>query len=104
MTLYYLLFFFVAFGAKLLLALIMIYLLLPTDGRCSGCDAETLLIRPRRLGRVGAALSFGRVQWRWCSRCRWEGLARRSDPPHEPAHLPGRAQLRANSDSRTRSR
>ena len=80
MLLYYLLFFFVALGAKLLLALCMIYLLLPTDPRCSGCDEPTLLIRATRGGQLGRWLTLGRVQWRWCPRCGQEGMARRISP------------------------
>lgn len=78
---YWLLFFFAAFFSKVILALVMIFLLLPTDRRCSQCDEDTLLIRTNRLGRIGFALSFGRVQWRWCPRCGWEGLARGSGAP-----------------------
>ena len=77
MLYYWLFFFFVAFGAKLLLALLMVYLLLPRDPACCQCDEQTLLIRTNRLGRIGFALSLGRVQWRWCPRCGWEGLCRR---------------------------
>lgn len=77
MLFYWLLFFFLAFGSKVLLAFAMIYLLLPSDKFCNQCDEETLLIRANRAGRIGFALSFGRVQWRWCPRCGWEGLARR---------------------------
>ncbi len=80
MLYYWLFFFFVAFGAKLILALLMVYLLLPSDPACSQCDEPTLLIRTNRFSRIGFALSFGRVQWRWCPRCQWEGLARRGDP------------------------
>ncbi len=78
MLYYWLLFFFIAFGAKVLLAFAMVYLLLPTDTSCSQCDEETLLIRTNPVGRAGFALSFGRVQLRWCPRCGWEGLTRRA--------------------------
>lgn len=92
MLFYWLLFFFVAFFAKALLAFVMIYLLLPTDQSCSQCDEETLLIRVNRVGRIGFALTYGHVQWRWCPRCGWEGLARRggraAGPPPRPAHRP----------------
>lgn len=85
MLFYWLLFFFLTVGAKFLLASLMIYLLLPSDARCNHCDADTLLIRANRIGSIGSALSFGRVQWRWCPRCDWEGLARRIAAPTEPA-------------------
>lgn len=74
---YYLLFFFVTVGAKLLLALVMIYFLLPRERSCTQCDGETLLMGAGRAGRVGTRLFLGRVQWRWCPRCGWEGMARR---------------------------
>jgi hypothetical protein len=76
MLYYWLLFFFIAFGSKVLLAFVMIYMLLPADRLCSQCDGDTLLIRMNRTGRLGVAISRGRVQWRWCPRCGWEGLTR----------------------------
>ena len=79
--LYYLLFFFLTVGAKLVLATVMIYFLLPADRRCSECDGETLLLGGSRSGRLGMRLLFGRVQWRWCPRCGWEGLSRRVPDP-----------------------
>ena len=80
---HWLFFFFIAFGAKVLLAFAMIYLLLPADTECSQCGDTTLLIRANRIGRAGFALTRGRVQWRWCPVCRWEGLARRGSGPIE---------------------
>ncbi len=72
----YLLFFFVVFGSKVLLAAITIFLLLPSDRRCNRCEADTILIRMSAPGRVLARLSGGRVQRRWCPGCGWGGLAR----------------------------
>jgi hypothetical protein len=101
MLFYWLLFFFVAFGAKVFLALVMIFLLLPMDRSCSQCDDDTLLIRPNRVGRLGFALSLGRVQWRWCPGCGWEGLARRGN-----AHVRNRTSpprpLRTGERDRTK--
>lgn len=74
---YYLLFFFVTVGAKLLLAMVMIYLLFPSDRTCNTCDEETILVRS---GRLLAVLAFGRLQKRWCPRCGWEGFARLPRP------------------------
>ena len=76
MLLYYVFFLFVAFISKLLLALVMIYLLLPADRRCDDCDEETLLIEPGPGVRLISWLAFGSVQRRWCPRCNWYGLAR----------------------------
>ena len=74
--LYYALFLFVAFGAKLVLALVMIYLLLPDDACCSECDGETLQLRMGPVGRLTSWLLFRQLQRRWCPRCGWEGLSR----------------------------
>ena len=69
-------FFFIAFGAKVLLAFAMIYWMLSTDRVCNECDGETLPIQMGPFGRSLSMLSFGRVQRRWCPRCGWEGLTR----------------------------
>lgn len=92
MLYYWLLFFFLAFGSKIVLATAMIYLLLPNDRNCAECDEVTLLVRTNRIGRIGFALSFGFVQWRWCPRCGNEGLARRPPPIREPRLVVPRAQ------------
>ena len=70
------LFFFVAFGAKVLLATAMIYLILDDERACPSCDDETALVRMGPMGRAASALTFGRMQKRWCPRCGWEGLTR----------------------------
>ncbi|MGH7458408.1 MAG: hypothetical protein ACREKN_04890 [Longimicrobiaceae bacterium] len=72
----WLLFMFVAVGAKVLLALATIYLLLPADSRCSACDGETLLLQPGGVMRLVERLSRQRVQRRWCPRCGREGVTR----------------------------
>jgi hypothetical protein len=69
-------FFFVAFGAKAVLAFAMIYLIFPADRVCNQCDGETLPLRMGVAGRAMSRLSFGYVQRRWCPRCGWEGLTR----------------------------
>jgi ribosomal protein S27AE len=97
MSWYYALYVFVAVGAKLILALVMIYLLLPDDRRCDRCDEETLLLRTGRGGRWALGLLRHRVQWRFCPRCGWEGLARCAPPPGG-----GRTPRRADSPVRTR--
>jgi hypothetical protein len=77
---YWLYFFFVAFGSKVLLAAVMIYLLFPAETRCTGCDGETLLLRMGPAGRLASRLMLGRLQRRWCPRCGWEGMVRVSPP------------------------
>jgi len=89
-------FFFVAFGAKALLACAMIYLIFPADRVCSECDGETLPIRMGVVGRTLSLASRGAVQRRWCPRCGWEGLTRSgrlnrpgtyaAEVPPEPTH------------------
>jgi hypothetical protein len=74
--LYYLLFSFLAVGAKLILALAMIYFLLPGDRNCNLCDSETLLLQMAGGRRWMSRLCLGRLQRRWCPQCGWEGYAR----------------------------
>ena len=76
MLYYYLLFFFVTVGAKFVLALMMIYLLLPTDRHCGECEEETLLMEGSRVVRLVCRVWPGRLQRRWCPRCGREGFAR----------------------------
>ena len=89
MLYYYLLFFFIAMGAKFVLALLMIYLLLPSgDYRCMNCDADTLLLGGDRAALFVTRTLRARIQRRWCPACGRESLARpalqRSQTP-EPA-------------------
>ena len=94
--LYYLLFLFVAFGAKLVLALVTIFLLLPSDAQCSECDGETLLVRMGPVGRTVSFLLFGQLQQRWCPRCGSEVLARPLKRGEEalPAQAPSGTPIR----------
>ena len=50
----WILFFFVAFGSKVVLAMATIYLLFPDERSCSQCDGDTLVMR---MGAVGRATS-----------------------------------------------
>jgi hypothetical protein len=72
----WILFFFIAFGSKVILAFAMIYLILEEERGCPSCDGETVLVRMGLGGRWLSLLTGGRVQKRWCARCRWEGLTR----------------------------
>jgi hypothetical protein len=72
----WLLFFFVAFGAKAVLAVAMMYLMLDSERDCANCASETIPIRMGGAGRALRALSLGYVERRWCPSCRWEGLTR----------------------------
>lgn len=76
MLYHYLLFFFVTVGAKFVLALVMIYLLLPTDRRCGECDEETLLLEDHPLVRFASRWTPLRLHRRWCPRCGSEGFTR----------------------------
>lgn len=81
-------FFFIAFGAKVVLAFAMIYLIFPTDRVCSECDGETLPIRMGVVGRLLSWMSRGAVQRRWCPRCGWEGLTRSGRLPADATPYP----------------
>lgn len=66
----------------------VVYLMLPRGRMCPHCGGFTSTIVLRMMLRVLSPW----VQWRWCSRCGWEGPGRRGpdlgilDPPadHEP--------------------
>ena len=74
---YWLLFFFITVGAKFVLALLMIYLLLPSDRHCGECEeGETLLLEGSRVVRIVTRAFPGRLERRWCPRCGREGFAR----------------------------
>jgi hypothetical protein len=77
------LFGFVIIGARLLLALVVIYFLTPKQTACIGCDGETLVLTAAHgftsLGRLLA------VERRWCVRCGRTTLTRQVAPPVERA-------------------
>ncbi len=73
---WYLLFIFVTFGSKLVLAMVTIYLICPADPQCGRCEGDTLLIRMGPAGRFFAPLFLWTVQRRWCPGCGWEGFSR----------------------------
>lgn len=72
----WLLFFFLAFGSKVVLAFAMIYLMLEADRACPSCDNETMAIRLEGWKRSLGFLTRGYVEHRWCPRCQWDGLTR----------------------------
>ena len=76
MLLTYLLYFFVAFISKAILALVTCYLIFPTERSCDECDGETLPVRMGPVGRTASRLTRGTLQRRWCPRCGWEGITR----------------------------
>jgi hypothetical protein len=92
----WLLFFFVAFGAKALLALVTIYYIFPSERSCPECDGDTLPLRMSAPGRLAARLMRGRIGRRWCPRCGWDGMVRTElhDPaaPEPAAGRPRRAR------------
>lgn len=69
-------FFFMAFIAKLLLAVAMCYFIFPAERTCDTCDAETLPVRMGAAGRLMSRLMLGTLQKRWCPRCGWQGMTR----------------------------
>jgi hypothetical protein len=72
----WLLFFFLAFGAKFVLAVAMCYLVLDSERDCASCATETIPIQMKGWNRALSVLSMGYIQRRWCPRCQWEGLTR----------------------------
>ena len=76
MLFYWTLFFFITVGAKLVLALLMIYFLLPTDRHCGECEGETLLLERSFLVRITTRPFPGRLERRWCPGCGREAFAR----------------------------
>jgi hypothetical protein len=88
----WLLFFFIAFGSKVILAFAMIYLILEEERGCPSCDAETVLVRMGLGGRWLSFLTWGRVQKRWCPRCGWEGLTRTGTLNRPVATRPSRSR------------
>lgn len=72
----YLLYFFVTFISKAILAVAVCYLIFPTDRTCDRCDCETLPVRMGPVGRAASRLLGGRLQRRWCPRCGWQGMTR----------------------------
>ncbi len=70
----------------LIVAVSLAYLALPRGRMCPHCGGATNPVVLRRLLRILSPW----VQWRWCSRCNWEGPGRRGphlgplDPPPEP--------------------
>jgi hypothetical protein len=77
------LFGFVVIGARLLLALVVIYYLTPMQSRCIGCDGDTITVAPAA-GLAGVAGLF-RLERRWCVRCGRTTLTRCPPAPVEPA-------------------
>jgi hypothetical protein len=73
---------FVVIGARVVLAVVVIYLLTPSQHSCIGCDGETLVLTAApgfvRIGRLFA------VERRWCVRCGRTTLIRSMPPPVEP--------------------
>ena len=68
-----------ALGSKLILAMWIVWVLLPGERECSVCDGETSALEPRYGLRTLAR--WAGVQSRWCPRCGDSYLARRSHPP-----------------------
>jgi hypothetical protein len=82
-------FFFVAFIAKLGLAMAMCYLIFPADRTCDHCNADTLAVRMGVLGRAMSRLMMGTLQRRWCPRCGWQGITRTGRLADLGASIPG---------------
>jgi hypothetical protein len=68
--------FFVLLGSKILLGMVVVYMLLPTERECAICDAELLTVAVSGPARL--LLAVLRLERRWCMECRRDSLARRS--------------------------
>lgn len=73
-----LLFGFFAIGVKVVLALAVLYALLPARSTCAACDGETVALRSPR----GARWFYraARLQQRWCPACGLSQHARDTGP------------------------
>jgi hypothetical protein len=86
------LFGFVIIGARVLLAIVVIYLLTPSQRSCVGCDGETITVAAAPgFVRVGQLV---RIERRWCTRCGRMTLIRSTGAPHEPRAVAVRASAR----------
>lgn len=74
MTLAILLFAFATFGSKLLLALAIVWVLVPEAGECPRCDCDSSRIEVPTMLRAFAQAA--RLQWRWCPGCDDSFIAR----------------------------
>lgn len=74
-----LLFGFFAIGVKIVLAVGVLYCMLPGRGTCERCDADTLAVRPRR--GLEWAYRAVRLQQRWCPACGESQHARATHGP-----------------------
>jgi hypothetical protein len=74
---------FVVIGARLMLGIIVIYLLICDERQCIRCDACTVIVQapPALRGMIRLL----RLELRWCMRCERSALARITPPPAEPA-------------------
>lgn len=82
----------VTLGVKVLLGLVLIYNLFPSDGPCAACDGETVpLQNGKGLRALGRAC---RIERRWCLRCGATMLARKARAPSAAAGGEDAAPLR----------
>lgn len=81
--LFVLLFGFVIIGARVLLAVVVIYCLTPRQASCVGCDGDTIVLTA--LPGLATAGRLLRIERRWCVRCGRTTLTRAIAPPPEPA-------------------
>ena len=87
---------FVLFGTKVILGVIVIWWLIPSDASCLSCDAPVLPLEPWP-GSARLLRAFGLAR-RWCMECGRESLGRSASVhgagPAAPP-LPGSVNRRA---------
>jgi hypothetical protein len=69
------------FVARIVIATIVFFWILPEADRCPVCDAPTLRVQHRAMNAL-----VPRLRTSWCPECRWEGLLRPG--PITPAPTP----------------
>ena len=69
------------FVARIVIATVVFFWILPEADRCPVCDAPTLRVQHRAMNAL-----FPRLRTSWCPECKWEGLLRPG--PITPAPTP----------------
>ena len=69
--------------ARIIIATIFFFYILPEGDRCINCDAPTLRVQPALWHKL-----FPWLRPSWCYRCGWKGMLRSGELTPEPTPLP----------------